>query len=94
MKKTNFIRSEQETHIWWDAEERIAHIYTAEPAKIKQLDKLVEAYPDTYACIWSDEHYLAKKYIANAKLIRFGKPASEKQISAAARNGLKSRFHP
>jgi hypothetical protein len=84
-------KAEQETIIRWDAEERIAHIDTAYPPMIDKLDKLVEAFPDTYRCVFVDELYHAKKYRAPASFIKFGKPASEAQKAAARANGEATR---
>lgn len=67
-------RYEQETTIRWDAQERIAHIYSANPSVIRKLDKLVEKYPQTYACVWEDDKWVAKKYRVPARWIRFGGP--------------------
>lgn len=84
-------RTEQETTIVWDAENRIAKIYTCDPVTMRKLDKLSAAYPDEYRCIWQDDKYPAKRYTVSSKYIRFGKPASEAQkaaakINSAARN--------
>ncbi len=76
-------KAEQETIIRWDAEERIAHIDTAYAPMIVKLDKLVEAYPETYKCVYVDYLYKAKKYEVPASFIRFGKPASEAQKAAS-----------
>ena len=84
-------KAEQETTIRWDAEERIAHIDTAYAPMIAKLDKLVEAHPDTYKCVFVDERYHAKKYRVPAAFIRFGKPASEAQKAAARLNGEATR---
>ena len=77
------IKAEQETIIRWDAEERIAHIDSAYAPMIAKLDKLVEAYPNTYKCVFVDERYYAKKYEVPASFIRFRKPASEAQKAAS-----------
>lgn len=82
-------RAEQETVIRWDAEENIAHIDTANPATIRKLDKLVEAYPDIYRCVRADREYLAKRYTCSASFIRVGKPASE-AVRAASRAKAKN----
>lgn len=93
MKDYRFTKAEQETHIRWDAEERIAHIYTANPAEIRKFDKLVKDYPDVYKCVWTDGKYQAKKYEVDAKHIRYKKPTSEKQRQAAKNNGRGNLFH-
>lgn len=80
---------EQETFISWNAEDRIARIETAHAPTIAKLDRLVAAHPDTYECIWADKIYPIKKYRVPASFIRFGKPASEKQ-KTAARESMKA----
>lgn len=75
-------RAEMETTIVFDAEEKIAHIYTADPVYIRRLDKLAAEHPDTYRMIWADKGDAAKKYTAPSRLIRFGKPASEARREA------------
>lgn len=80
--KYKHIKAEQETIIRWDAEERIAHIDTAQASMISKLDRLVAAFPDTYKCVFVDKLYQAKKYEVPASFIRFGKPASEAQKAA------------
>ena len=93
MSKYHFKKAEQETHIRWDAEERIAHIYTANPADIRKLDKLAEDYPEEYKCVWADGKFAAKKYEVDAKHIRFRKPASQAQREAAKENGRRNQFY-
>lgn len=82
-------RSEQETVIRWDAENRTASIDTADPVTIRKLDKLAVDYPDTYRCARVDDIYPAKRYEMLVKYIRFGKPASDAQREA---NRRKSQF--
>lgn len=81
--------AERETTIRWDAEEKVAHIYTSDPIYMRKLDKLCEEHPEEYLEIWHDAY--SKKYIGPAKLIRFGKPASEARREANRRN---ARFLP
>ncbi len=76
-------KAEQETIIRWDAEERIAHIDSAQRSMIAKLDKLVEAYPDTYKCVFEDKFFHAKKYTVPASFISFRKPASKVQKETA-----------
>lgn len=84
--KYTFTKAEQETQIWWDAVDKTAHIYTAHPATMRKLDKLVEEYPEEYRCVWADDKYPAKKYEVDSKYISFRKPASAKQREAALKN--------
>lgn len=75
---------EMETHIIWNAEEKIASIWTCDPVSIRKLDKLIAGCPDTYKCVERGNDYA--KYQVNSKYIRFGKPASEAQLEAKRRN--------
>lgn len=75
-------KAEQETVIRFDAEENIAHIDTATPAVIRKLDKLAEAFPDTYRCVRVDAGYYAKRFTVPASFIRFGKPPSKARKAA------------
>lgn len=59
---------------------------------MKKLDRLCEQHPDTYKCIWADEHIMAdgipmgKRYSVPKKLVRFGKPTSEARREAARKS--------
>lgn len=55
-------KTEQETQIWWDAEEKTAHIFSANPTVIRKLDKLSQNFPEAYKCIWVDGKFAGKKY--------------------------------
>lgn len=82
--KYNLTRAEAETTIRWDAEEKIAHIYTADPISTRKLDKLCAERPDTYKLVKRDEN--GAWYEAPAKMIKFGKPPSEARREACRRN--------
>lgn len=86
----NLTLPERETTVRWDAEERIAHIYTADPVYIRRLDKLVEQFPDVYKLVIRDQY--GAKYTVPNKYVRFGKPASEAQKAAARLAGQNSQF--
>lgn len=79
-------KSEQETTIRWDAAEHVAHIDTAYPPMMAKLDKLVDAYPDTYKCVRVDDLYPAKSYTVPAAFIGFRKP-----IDASTREAARQR---
>ena len=88
----NYSRSEQETSIVWDEEEKVAHIYTASPVTMRKLDKLCSAHPEEYKRVWVEqtgERITAAKYTALSKLIRFRKPTSE-AVREAARKAAKN----
>lgn len=76
--------AERETTIRWDAEERVAHIYTAQPAYIRKLDNLCAEFPDDYKLVSRDEY--GAKYTCPAKRIKFSKPASDARKEAGRRN--------
>lgn len=88
-------KSEQETSIVWDAEQKRARIYTADPVSIRKLDKLCDEFPTEYAHVWSDDDGTAKKYEVPARFIRFGKPSSrtmnDEQRQAARERLSKAR---
>ena len=78
-------RAERETVIRFDAEERIAHIYTADPVYMRRLDKLTEEDPNTYRCVEVDPLGYFKKYEAPADRIAFRKGTTDEQRKAARR---------
>lgn len=89
----NYSRSEQETSIVWDEEQKVARIYTASPISMRKLDKLCEVCPDEYRRTWIEidkkDRVTAAKYEVTAKLIKFAKPVvrTEEQIQAAKERG-------
>lgn len=82
---------ERETHIRWDAAEKVAHIFTADPVSVRKLDKLVSEFPETYKLVRAD-NYGGKFYEVSNKYIRFGKPASEARRNANKANGSGTFF--
>lgn len=80
----NLTLPERETTVRWDAEERIAHIYTADPVYMRKLDKLVEQFPDVYKPVMRDQY--GAKYTVPIKYVSFRKPASEAMREAGRRN--------
>lgn len=84
-----YSRSEQETTIVWDEEEKVAHIYTASPLTMRKLDRLCWEHSDTYQCVWTENdaegRQTAAKYEVRSRLIRFAKPASQARIEAGKR---------
>lgn len=83
---------ERETIIRWDADQKIASIYTAIPATLRKLNKLCEICPDEYTRTWIDADGSAARYLVRASLIRFGKPASERARAAASERGKRYGF--
>lgn len=78
-------QEERETTIRFDPVEKVAQIYTSDPVYIRKLDALCAEHPDEYRLVRRDEY--GARYIAPAKLIRFGKPPSEARREANRRNG-------
>lgn len=78
-----YTRAEQETHIVWDEEEKVAHIYTSSPVSMRRLDNFCTQYPDVYNNIWQefdkDGRRTAAKYVVDSRYIKYGRPASEAQ---------------
>lgn len=85
-------RAETETTIRWDAEEKVAHIWTNDGVYIRKLDRLCAESPNEYRLV--KENPNGRFYDAPAKLIRFRKPASEAQRMANAANIVNARFLP
>lgn len=83
----SYTRAEQETTITFDAEEKTAHIYSADPVYIRKLDKLTDSNPESYRCVRVLDGGKAKMYEAPAALIRFAKPPTEARREAGRRNG-------
>lgn len=67
---------ERETHIRWDAAEKVAHIFTADPVSARKLDKMVDKCPEAYKLVRVDE-YGGRYYEAPANLINFRAPMSK-----------------
>ena len=63
MTKYSRCRAEIETTIRFDAEEKTAHIYTADPVYLR---KLTETNPESYHLTWTEPGGNAKKYEAPA----------------------------
>ena len=92
MPRYTLTNQERETHISWNAADKVATIDTADPAVIRKLDKLTQAHPDAYRCTRVDGLYQAKKYTVNARYIRFGKPASEAVREANRKRSQATQF--
>ncbi len=76
-------RYEQETVINFNAGEKMATVYTADPAVIRNLDSLVIGYPDTFKRIKEDD--ISKTYEMPKSAVTYRKPRrlSEEQREAA-----------
>lgn len=65
---------ERETTIIWNAKDKTAKIWTADPFVMRKLDKKVSEHPDQYKCVLDDQKWSAKRYEVPKKLVRFGNP--------------------
>lgn len=83
-------REEIETHVYWDAQNKVAHLFTCDPVYIRKMDKLCKESPDTYKLEREDRHddYVGKFYTFPSKLVSFRTPSTrtmtDEQRAAAA----------
>ena len=89
-----YTRSEQETSIVWDEDQKKARVYTASPVTMRKLDKLTEQCPEAYRRTWVEGPGTAARYEVDAKYIRFGKPASEARKAAGRQAAARMRSVP
>ena len=73
-------REEQETIINFSAADKIATLYTRDPAVMRKVDALVIEYPDTFKCIGETD--IDKTYSMPKSRISYRKP---RRISEAKR---------
>lgn len=82
--------AERETTIRWDAEEKIATIWTNDPAMIKRMDTLCAHKSGAYQCV--DKLGQSATYKVSAKLISFRFPTEEElQRERSEQNAARSR---
>ena len=76
-------RYEQETIINFNADEKMATLYTRDPAVMRKVDALVIEYPDTFKCIGETD--IDKTYEMPKSAVSYRKPRhlSEEQREAA-----------
>ena len=79
----NLTRYEQEVVINFNADEDTATLYSANPAWIRKMDKLVQDFPDVF--ILKRQTEISKTYELPKKLVRIGKP---RELSQAQRKNL------
>jgi hypothetical protein len=86
---TKLTRYEQETVINFNAGEKMATVYTADPAVIRNLDTLVIDHSDTFKCIKKRD--ISKTYEMHKSSVTYRKPRrlSEEQRKKA-QNRMKS----
>ena len=77
-------RYEQETIINFNADEKMATLYTRDPAVMRKVDALVIEYPDTFKCIGETD--IDKTYEMPKSAVTYRKPRrlSEAQRTAAS----------
>ena len=80
-------KEEQETIINFNAKDKIATVYTRDPTFMKQMDKLVSEYPDTFRCRSVTE--VDRVYEVSAATITFRRP---RKISIEQRKNAKKRM--
>lgn len=68
----NLTRYEQEVVINLNADEDTATLYSANPAWIRKMDKLMQEFPDVF--ILKRQTEISKTYELPKKLVRIGKP--------------------
>lgn len=76
---------ERETTIIWNAKDKTAKIWTADPFVMRKLDKKVSEHPEQYKCVLDDQKWGAKRYEVPKKLVRFGNPPSQARIEVGRR---------
>lgn len=87
------ILDERKTEISWDAESKIAKIWTNDPAMIKRLDVLCEHHSGAYQC--KDKLGQSATYTVPAKLICFRFPTEEElRAEKNAQNHARGRGRP
>lgn len=81
-------RYEQETIINFNAGEKMATVYTADPAVMRNLDSLVIGYPDIFKCIKGND--ISKTYEMPKSAVTYRKP---RKLSEEQRKAAKERMH-
>lgn len=76
-------RYEQETIINFNAQDKMATLYTCDPAVMRKVDALVIEYPDTFKCIGETD--IDKTYEMPKFVVTYRKPRrlSDEQRKAA-----------
>ena len=85
---SKLLRYEQETIINFNAGEKMATVYTEDPAVMRNLDSLVIEYPDTFKCIKVND--ISKTYEMPKSSVTYRKP---RRLSAEQREAAKRRMN-
>ena len=88
MKMTKLSRYEQETIINYNAGEKLATVYTRDPAVIRKLDVLVIEFPEVYKCI--NETDIDKTYEMPKSFVSYRKP---RKLSEEHREQARERMN-
>lgn len=84
-------RYEQETVINFNAGEKMATVYTADTAVMRNLDALVTGYPDTFKCTKVND--ISKTYEMPKSAVTYRKPRRlSKKQRERARERLKENL--
>ena len=80
-------RYEQETIINFNAEDKMATLYTRDPAVMRKVDALVIDYPDTFKCIGETD--IDKTYEMPKSVVTYRKP---RRISEERREQIREQM--
>ena len=83
----NLSRSEQETVINFNAKEKMATLYTRDPAIMKQMDTLVNEFPNIYRLVDSTD--IDRTYIMPKEYVSYRRP---RNLSVAQREAARCRM--
>ena len=81
-------RYEQETIINFNADEKMATLYTRDPSVMRKVDALVIEYPDIFKCIGETD--IDKTYEMPKSAVTYRKP---RKLSNYQRNAAKMRMN-
>ena len=81
-------RYEQETIINFNAQDKMATLYTRDPAVMRKVDALVIEYPDTFKCIGETD--IDKTYEMPKSAITYRKP---RKITETRRQQMREQMN-
>lgn len=85
---SKLLRCEQETIINFNTGEKMAMVYSADPAVMRNLDSLVIEFPDTFKCIKVND--ISKTYEMPKSFVTYRKP---RRLSAEQREAARRRIN-
>ena len=83
---------EQELTLTVVRADAVVRVYTSDRVYMRKLDKLHEEHPDVYKRTWTDTQIMGDglpmgvRYEFPRRYLRFGRPASAAQVTAARAN--------